>query len=99
MNIADDPYGTKGQDCSGEDAGSYNPYVITDAAKDRLQNDFTYHSPKDTQTARYQFIRAKALEFAKLIYEMTPPSREQSVAITNLETAVFWANAAIARNE
>ena len=50
MNIADDPYGTKGQDCSGEDTGSYNPYVITDAAKDRLRNDFTYHSPKDTQT-------------------------------------------------
>ena len=83
----------------GLDQGFEAPYVITDAAKDRLENDFTYHSPKDTQTARYPLIRAKALELATLIYEMTPPSREQSVAITNLETAVFWANAAIARNE
>lgn len=27
------------------------------------------------------------------------PSRELSVAMTNLETAIFWANAAKARND
>ncbi|MGP3782344.1 Acb2/Tad1 domain-containing protein [Paenibacillus sp. 1A_MP2] len=36
---------------------------------------------------------------AELIDEQTPKSREQSLAMTNLEQAVFWANAAIARNE
>jgi hypothetical protein len=29
----------------------------------------------------------------------TPASREQSLALTHLEDAVFWANAAIARHE
>lgn len=30
---------------------------------------------------------------------LTPKSREQSTALTNLDQVVFWANAAIARNE
>jgi hypothetical protein len=30
---------------------------------------------------------------------MTPPSREQSIAITKLEEALFWTNAAIARHK
>lgn len=44
-------------------------------------------------------IREKAKELAYLIKNTTPKSREQSVALTELETSVFWANAAIARNE
>ena len=35
------------------------------------------------------------LQFA----EKAPQSREQSLALTNVEQAIFWANAAIARNE
>ena len=46
----------------GLDQGFEAPYVITDAAKERLENDFTYHSPKGTQLDRYPLIRAKALE-------------------------------------
>lgn len=66
---------------------------------DDLENRFTYHAPKDDQPARYTAIRAKAKELAQFITENTPASREQSLAITNLEQAVFWANAAIARGE
>lgn len=65
----------------------------------QLDNNFTYHSPLPDQPERYQAIRAKAKELAQLILEATPASREQSVAITELETCVMWANAAIARNE
>jgi len=64
-----------------------------------LENNFTYHAPKPGQPERYQRLREKAKEFALLILEECPSSREQSVAITHLETSVFWANAAIARNE
>lgn len=60
---------------------------------------WTYHAPKGNQPERYVDIREKAKELAALILETTPKSREQSVALTELETAVFWANAAIARNE
>ncbi len=64
-----------------------------------LEKNFTYHAPRPGQTEKYEALRAKAKELAYLIKELTPMSREQSVALTNLETSVFWANAAIARNE
>lgn len=63
-----------------------------------VQNIFTYHLPKDGQDAKYMAIRNKAKELAILIGELCPESRELAVARTNLETSVFWANAAIARN-
>lgn len=65
----------------------------------QIENNFSYHSPKEGQPAKYEAIRAKAKELAVLIDEQTPKSREQSLAMTNLEQAVFWANAAIARND
>ncbi len=65
----------------------------------QIENAFTYHAPKGDQPARYVAIRDKAKELALLIADLTPASREQSVALTELETAVMWANAAIARNE
>jgi hypothetical protein len=66
-----------------------------------IENNFTYHPPilSAGQQERYVAIREKAKELAYLIDNQTPWSREQSVAMTHLETAVFWANAAIARNE
>ncbi len=68
--------------------------ILTD-----LDNRFTYHPPKDNQAERYTHLRASALELAREIAMTTPASREQSLALTNLEQAIFWANAAIARNE
>lgn len=65
----------------------------------QIENNFTYHAPKPGQPEKYQKLREKAKELAYLIKELTPSSREQSVALTELETSVFWANAAIARNE
>lgn len=66
---------------------------------DKIENNFTYHAPKPGQPEKYQALRDKAKEFAYMIQALTPNSREQSLAFTHLETAVFWANAAIARNE
>ena len=64
-----------------------------------VENIFVYHQPFGDQTERYQEIREWAKSLALLIITKTPKSREQSLALTNLEQAVFWANAAIARNE
>jgi hypothetical protein len=69
------------------------------ADDDDLVNRFTYHPPKNDQTERYESIRHEALRLAHHINERTPPSREQSLALTHLEDAVMWANAAIARHE
>lgn len=74
-------------------------YGITKRNQEELDNNFTYHSPHGDQTLRYPMIRNKAKDFAKTILRRTPASREQSLALTKLEEVVFWANAAIARNE
>lgn len=70
-----------------------------DALNADLEKNFTYHAPKPGQPERYGRIRDKAKELAYLISQECPQSRERSVALTELETSVFWANAAIARNE
>jgi hypothetical protein len=64
-----------------------------------IANDFIYHTPVNGQPERYNEIRAGARQLAEFIVENTPISREQSLALTSLEEAVFYANAAIARNE
>ncbi|MFO0383256.1 MAG: hypothetical protein ACK506_16255 [Pirellula sp.] len=67
--------------------------------KDDIEHRFTYHPPSGNQAERYQHIRDKAKEFAYLMDQFCPASREQENALTYLEHAVFWANAAIARHE
>jgi len=67
--------------------------------RERLERYFTYHAPQGNQAERYTTLRSEALSLAKTIVGLTPESREQSLAITHLEQAIFWANAAIARNE
>lgn len=64
-----------------------------------LDNRFTFHPATPEQGERYTHIRAEAKAFAEYVVAHTPQSREQSLAITKIEEAVFWANAAIARNE
>ncbi len=60
---------------------------------------FVYHAPKGDQTERYEQLRDFARSFAVYLNENIPDSREKSLAITKLEEAVMWANAAIARRE
>lgn len=62
-----------------------------------IENNFKYHAPKDGQPEKYEALRAKAKELAYLIEELVPSGREKSLAMTNLEQSVFWANAGIAR--
>lgn len=66
---------------------------------DQLKHRFDYHPPtSDDRRERHERVRAACLEAAEVVVEETGPStREQSLAITKLEEAMFWANAAIAR--
>lgn len=66
---------------------------------DDLENRFTYHPPRDdVDVELYQRIRQKGLEFALLVDSAAKESRELSLAITHIEDAVMWANAAVARH-
>jgi hypothetical protein len=72
---------------------------MTEAKQKQIDTAFTYHPPKGNQAARYEHIRSEAKVLATQLCDACPESRELSLALTNLEQAVFWANAAIARNE
>jgi hypothetical protein len=64
-----------------------------------IENTFTYHAPHGDQAERYMAMRVVAKHLAYLIDGSCPESREKSLALTNLQQAVMWANASIAINE
>lgn len=74
-------------------------YIGDTRVIEQIENNFVYHAPKEDQQDRYVVLRNEAKDLAYKIMTMTPPSREQALALTNLEQVMFWANAAIARNE
>jgi hypothetical protein len=78
---------------------SLEKYPMNEDELQRITNIFTNHSPTGDQAQRYEALRDIARVFALNIYGMCPNSRERSLALTHLEEVVFFANAAIARNE
>lgn len=86
----------------GEEFGSDTAvqiYEIPAPKQEQLENQFSHHAPKGDQPGRYILQRRDFLKMAMLICNRTPAGRERSIALTKLEEAMFWANAAIARNE
>jgi hypothetical protein len=74
-------------------------YTIDPAVDEAVRNSFTYHAPFGDQPERYVALRTQARDLALALIMFCPQSRERSLAITNLEQAIYWANASIARNE
>lgn len=66
---------------------------------DEIKKRFTYHPPFGDQAQRYEDIRRNGYTLAGFLVSSCPESRELSLALTKLEEAIMWANAAIARNE
>lgn len=64
-----------------------------------VERNFTYHRPTAGQPEKYERLRGEARRLALLIFDLCPESRERSIALTEVESAVMWANAAIARNQ
>lgn len=66
-----------------------------------LAKRFDYHPPRpDSDDAfRHEQVRETCRVAAECIVSLTEPGREQAVALTKLEEAMFWGNASIARNK
>lgn len=63
-----------------------------------IKNRFTFHPATPTTASKYEAMRSKALELAAWMDENAPESHELSLALTNLDQAVMWFNASVARN-
>ena len=63
-----------------------------------ITNRFAFH-PATTEEKRNEHgsVRNALWDVAELFNRKLPEGREKSTAITKLEEAMFWANAAIAR--
>jgi len=65
-----------------------------------LDNRFRYHAPKDETTRdAHDRVRGMCGNLAYELDKMMPDGREAALALTKIEEAMFWANAAIARQE
>jgi hypothetical protein len=74
-------------------------YVPSSEQWEKVKNNFIYHKPITDQAERYEYLRKLGLDLGEAILACCPNSREASLAMTNLEQAIMWANASIARNE
>jgi hypothetical protein len=65
-----------------------------------LENRFSFHPANTTGKQDYHAsVRDTCLTAAKYLNAVCPEGREKSLAITKLEEVMFWANAAVARND
>ena len=66
----------------------------------QLLHSLTNHPPVDDSVVmRFEDVRAMAFDLGRQILAHCPPSRERSLAITNLEQTVMWAIKSIALNQ
>jgi hypothetical protein len=63
-----------------------------------IANRFAFHAAStEEKRAEHGSIRGRCAELAHWLNEALPDGREKSLAITELETVMCWANAAAAR--
>lgn len=67
---------------------------------DDLNRRFNYHQPSNQEVVdKHQQVREGCHYAANIVATACPEGREKSLALTKLEEAMMWANAAIARKQ
>lgn len=68
--------------------------------KSVLTNEFAHYGLSPAAKERVDKLRLEYSRLHRLIVELTPRgSREQSLAVTNLETSAMWAIKDVCRND
>lgn len=62
-----------------------------------LDHNFKHHAPDADAITCHEAVREAARAMAVRVLQVAEPSRERSLALTKIEEAMMWANAAIAR--
>lgn len=65
--------------------------------RDEVRRRFRYYPPTPERANRHIVVRQELRAVAEQLASMLPDGREKSIVVTKLEEAMFWANAAIAR--
>jgi hypothetical protein len=65
-------------------------------SNDEIEDRFAHHPPKGNAATLHTSVRQIAAGFAVWLNDNLPESREKSLALTDLQSAAQWANAAIA---
>lgn len=73
-------------------------YELSTEQQKRLDK-WHYHRPNIGQPERFQKINDATRELARMIMELTPPGRQQALALTHLEDVRMRANSAIVLDE
>ena len=65
-----------------------------------MKKTYAYHKPSNDGLQKIKILRESFSAIHNLIEELAPsPSREKSVALTNLETTAMWAIKAVVFND
>ncbi len=64
-----------------------------------MKKTYAYHKPSSGGIEKIAAIRQAFSDLHERIEQLCPPSREKSVALTNLETTAMWAIKAVVCND
>lgn len=71
--------------------------TATQAEHDDLQNRLSYHPPATPAIAeKHDQVRTLHLSLGHWILDNVPPGRHRSLALTAVQEAMIWSNAAVA---
>lgn len=63
---------------------------------DEIKHRFGFHKATEQTGPMHATVRKAFISMAQVIVRLTPPGREQSLALTSLQEAAQWTNAAVA---